>query len=89
MEMKELVKKLLKDDNVEKYFTRLSADNLDIRIHSNEDGAIVSEINGHPLTIIATLNEIINNVRKQIDMTDEEYKVFLACTVSTSRKVDE
>lgn len=44
---------------------------------------------GNPLAILTLLNDAIEDVKKDIDMSDEDYELLMDLVISNNRKVDE
>ena len=82
--MKELLRKMIKDNKEleEKLIEDgllIKAENKEalINITCSEEGRIKRELKGHPITLLVILNETIEIIKKEIDMTDEEYEMLL------------
>ena len=82
--MKELLRKMIKDNK--ELEEKLIEDGLlikaenkkaSINITCTEEGRIKRELKGHPITLLVILNETIEIIKKEIDMTDEEYEILL------------
>ena len=82
--MKEFLRKMIKDNK--ELEEKLIEDGLlikaedkkaSINITCNEEGCIKREIEGHPIHLLVILNETIEIIKKEIDMTDEEYEILL------------
>ena len=82
--MKELLRKMIKDNKEleEKLIEEgllIKAENKKalINITCSEEGRIERKLEGHPITLLVILNETIEIIKKEIDMTDEEYEMLL------------
>ena len=82
--MKELLRKMIKDNK--ELEEKLIEDGLLIKpenkkalinITCSEEGRIKRELKGNPITLLVVLNETIEIIKKEIDMTDEEYEILL------------
>lgn len=82
--MKELLRKMIKDNK--ELEEKLIEDGLlikaenkkaSINIICSEEGRIERKLEGHPITLLVILNETIEIIKKEIDMTDEEYEMLL------------
>lgn len=82
--MKEFLRKMIKDNKEleEKLIEDgllIKAENkkLSINITCNEEGYIKRELEGNPIHLLVVLNKTIELIKKEIDMTDEEYEILL------------
>lgn len=82
--MKEFLRKMIKDNKEleEKLIEAgllIKAENkkVSINITCSEEGRIKRELEGHPIHLLVILNETIEIIKKEIDMTDEEYEILL------------
>lgn len=82
--MKEFLRKMIKDNK--ELEEKLIEDGLLIKaknkkalinITCTEEGCIKRELEGHPIILLVVLNETIEIIKKEIDMTDEEYEILL------------
>lgn len=81
--MKEFLRKMIKDNK--ELEEKLIEDGLlikpekkaSINITCSEEGYIKRELKGHPIHLLVILNETIEIIKKEIDMTDEEYEILL------------
>lgn len=70
---KELEEKLIEDGLLIKVENKKAS----INITCTEEGCIKRELEGHPICLLVILNETIEIIKKEIDMTDEEYEILL------------
>ena len=82
--MKEFLRKMIKDNKElrEKLIEDsllIQAENkkVSINITCSEEGYIKRELEGYPIPLLVILNETIEFIKKEIDMTDEEYEILL------------
>lgn len=70
---KELEEKLIEDGLLIKVENKKAS----INITCNEEGYVKRELKGNFIHLLVILNETIEIIKKEIDMTDEEYKILL------------
>lgn len=93
--MDKLISELIKNDDAKKalldagLISEIDVRGASIEIKANQDRKVTSKMEGNPLALITLLNDAIEEIKQNINMSDETYELLMNLVISNNRKADE
>lgn len=93
--MDKLISELIKNDDAKKalldagLISEIDVRGASIEIKVNQDKKVTSKMEGNPLALITLLNDAIEEIKQNINMSDETYELLMNLVISNNRKADE
>ena len=93
--MDKLISELIKNDDAKKalldagLISEIDVRGASIEIKANQDRKVTSKMEGNPLALITLLNDAIEEIKQNINTSDETYELLMNSVISNNRKADE